>query len=79
MKGDDKIILAAHRGDRKNYPVDSSDSFVFCRAHGIVPCVCIADTREDYEKALALGCRMFTSNDIAAADEVLRALGGRGN
>jgi hypothetical protein len=45
--------------------------------NGILPCVCIPDQRETYEKAIAYGCKMFTSNDIYAATEVLRALGVR--
>ena len=63
--------------EKSGNPVNYPASFAFCREHGILPCVCIADTRENYEKALALGCRMFTSNDIAAADAVLRDLGAR--
>ena len=32
---------------------------------------------ENYRTAIEYGCRMFTSNDIYAADEVLKALGQR--
>lgn len=58
-------------------PVDFPDSFRYCTERGIRPCVCIPDTEENYRKALELGCRMFTSNDIYAADAVLRRLGVR--
>lgn len=53
------------------------ENFDYCVEHGIKPCVCIPDTVENYRTAIAYGCRMFTSNDIYAADEVLKALGER--
>ncbi len=53
------------------------ENFAFCVERGIKPCVCIPDTSENYRVAIAHGCRMFTSNDIHAADAVLRALGER--
>lgn len=59
-------------------PVDFPENFEYCVERGILPCVCIADTVENYEKALRYGCKMFTSNDIYAADAVLRQLGVRG-
>ena len=58
-------------------PVDFPDSFRYCTERGIRPCVCIPDREETYRRALELGCRMFTSNDIHAADAVLRRLGVR--
>ena len=53
------------------------ENFAYCVEKGIKPCVCIADTVENYSKAIEYGCRMFTSNDIYAADAVLRELGER--
>ena len=40
--------------------------------------IVLPDTVENYQKAIDLGVRMFTSNDIATADKVLRELGERG-
>jgi len=58
-------------------PVDYPHNFTYCTENNILPCVCVPDVREDYEKYLALGCRMFTSNDIYEADKILRALDAR--
>ena len=58
-------------------PVEYPENFAHCVANGILPCVCIPDVRETYEKAIAYGCKMFTSNDIYTGAEVLRALGVR--
>ena len=55
----------------------SPENFTYCVEHGIKPCVCVVDTVENYKLAIELGCRMFTSNDIYAADAVLRELGER--
>ena len=57
--------------------VDCPQGFLHCQANGILPCVCIKDTRENYEKALALGCRMFTTNDIYTCHALLQELGVR--
>jgi hypothetical protein len=58
-------------------PVEFADNFAYCKAHDILPCVCIPDREDTYAKALELGCRMFTSNDIYEADRILRILGYR--
>ncbi len=58
-------------------PLDFPHNFAYCEEHKILPCVCVQDTMEDYEKYIRLGCRMFTSNDIYEADKILRALGQR--
>lgn len=44
---------------------------------GILTCILVADTEEQYKKALDLGCRMFTSDDPKKGIEILRALGER--
>ncbi|MBO7176054.1 MAG: hypothetical protein J6W14_01650, partial [Clostridia bacterium] len=53
------------------------ENFDYCIEKGIKPCVCIPDTEENYRQAIEYGCRMFTSNDIYAADEVMKTLGVR--
>ena len=58
-------------------PVEFADNFMYCKNYGILPCVCIPDREDTYEKALELGCKMFTSNDIFEADRILRKLGCR--
>ena len=58
-------------------PVDYPENFMHCVEHGIIPCVCIPDLEETYGKALELGCKMFTSNDIYAGTEVLKKLSVR--
>ena len=55
-------------------PLDYPHNFEYCLSHNILPCVCLADTPEIYSRALALGCRMFTSNDIYTAKELLTTL-----
>lgn len=58
-------------------PLDFRANFDYCLEHGIKPCICLSDTEEIYQKAIDLGCRMFTSNDIYAATEILKKLGER--
>lgn len=58
-------------------PLDYADNFEYCIANGIQPCVCLPDTMEIYSKAIQLGCRMFTSNDIYEAGRILKQLNER--
>ena len=58
-------------------PMACPESFIHCNENKIYPCVCLPDYLEIYEKCIELGCKMFTSNDIFAADEVLKKLGVR--
>ena len=58
-------------------PLDYPHNFVYCEKNKILPCVCVPDALEDYDRYIQLGCRMFTSNDIYEADRILRALGQR--
>jgi len=58
-------------------PLDYPHNFVYCEKNKILPCVCVPDILEDYDRYIQLGCRMFTSNDIYKADKILRALGRR--
>lgn len=62
------------RGER---PIDYPENFEYCNERGIFPCVCVPDELDTYKKYIELGCRMFTSNDIVAADKILRELGKR--
>ena len=62
------------KGDR---PLDYPENFAYCNERGILPCVCVPDEIESYKQYIELGCRMFTSNDIVAADRILRELGER--
>jgi glycerophosphoryl diester phosphodiesterase len=58
-------------------PLDNPENFKYCTDRGILPCVCVPDTAETYREYINLGCRMFTSNDVTAADKILRELGVR--
>lgn len=58
-------------------PVEFADNFEYCKAYGILPCVCIPDLEDTYAKALEMGCKMFTSNDVHEADRILKKLGYR--
>lgn len=58
-------------------PVDYPENFAYCLENGVIPCVCIPDTWENYEKALRYGCKMFTSNNIYEADRLLKEMGVR--
>ena len=63
--------------ERGHLPIEYEAGFSYCRSHGLIPCVCIPDTKEAYAKAIAMGSRMFTSNNIYEADRILRELGVR--
>lgn len=58
-------------------PMDFPENFAYCQSKGILPCVCVPDELSTYAEYIRLGCRMFTSNDICRADEILRTLGVR--
>jgi len=58
-------------------PLDFPENFEYCVSKNIYPCVCFADTMANYKKALELGCRMFTSNDIETAHKLLQELNVR--
>ena len=55
-------------------PIEFKENFDFCIKNGVIPCLCIPDTFEDYKKAIAYGCKMFTSNNIAEAKRILTEL-----
>lgn len=54
--------------------LDFKENFDFCNKNGILPCLCIPDTLEDYKIAIDYGCRMFTSNNILEAARILAEL-----
>ena len=58
-------------------PLDYPENFKYCTDRDILPCVCVPDLLDTYEKYIELGCRMFTSNDIEAAESILKKLGKR--
>ena len=62
------------KGER---PIDYPENFAWCTDHGILPCVCVPDELDAYRRYIELGCRMFTTNDVIAADEILKSLGYR--
>ena len=57
--------------------LDNPEHFGYCAERGILPCICIKDEIESYRRAIELGCRMFTTNDIYECDRILRELGAR--
>jgi glycerophosphoryl diester phosphodiesterase len=63
--------------DWRKSVLDYPENFTYCLERGILPCVCVADDLDAYRRYIELGCRMFTSNDIEAADRILRELGAR--
>ena len=54
--------------------LDYPENFEYCIDHGILPCVCVAENFDTYKRYVELGCRMFTSNDIYAAERILKEL-----
>lgn len=58
-------------------PLDYRENFDYCLSRGILPCVCISDTYESYQKALEMGCKMFTTNDMRECDQILKQLSVR--
>lgn len=53
---------------------DFPHNFEHCIKNNIFPCVCVPDITDAYRKYIELGCKMFTSNDIFKADEILKTL-----
>ncbi len=55
-------------------PIEFKENFDFCIQNGVIPCLCIPDTINDYKNAVDYGCKMFTSNNIAEAIQILSEL-----
>lgn len=62
-------------GEPRQLP--SKERFDDCLALGMKPCICLPDVVEVYQPAIERGCRMFTSDDPAAADKLMKELGVR--
>lgn len=54
--------------------LDFKENFDYCLENGILPCLCIPDNLNDYKKAIDYGCKMFTSNNVAEAEKILKEL-----
>ena len=52
----------------------SKENFDYCINNKIIPCLCIQDNVDDYRKAIDYGCKMFTSNNICEAAQILSEL-----
>lgn len=61
----------------ENHTAGFKEDYDYAIERGVLTCILVADTEEEYKKALDMGCRMFTSNDPRKGLEVLRALGKR--
>lgn len=55
-------------------PLNYPENFEYCNKNNILPCVCVPDELETYQKYIELGCKMFTSNDVVLANEILKKL-----
>lgn len=64
-------------GKTPEHPAGRKEDYDYALQRGIIPCICFADTEENYALALELGCRMFTSNDPAEGLKILEKLGQR--
>ena len=61
----------------EEHPAGFAKDYDYAKERDILTCILVADTAKQYKMALDMGCRMFTSDDPAAAIEVLRELGER--
>lgn len=61
----------------KDHPAGFPEDYAEDDGLDLWTCILVPDTVEMYEKALSMGCRMFTSDDPATAVEVLKQLGKR--
>ena len=56
-------------------PAGFQEDYDYAIQRDILTCILMPDTEEMYQKALSMGCRMFTSNDPEKGIAVLRKLG----
>ena len=61
----------------EEHPTGFQKDYDYAKERDILTCILVADTAEQYRKALDMGCRMFTSDDPKTAIQVLRELGER--
>lgn len=64
-----------HKDD--SHPAGFREDYDFAMERGIRTCILVPDTEEMYQLALSMGCRMFTSDDPATAQRLLKKLGVR--
>ena len=57
--------------------LECKENFAYCVENGVLPCLCIPDVLDDYKLAIDLGCKMFTSNNVERAAEILKELNVR--
>lgn len=57
--------------------IDFKENWDYCNENGVLTCILLPDTVENYKKCLEYGCKMFTSNDIYTAEKVMKELGVR--
>ena len=54
-----------------------AEDYAFADQNEVLTCILVPDTEEHYQKAIDMGCRMFTSDDPTTGVAVLKALGKR--
>lgn len=59
------------------HPAGFPEDYEFAKKHDICCCILVQDTDEQYQKALSMGCRMFTSDNPVEGLAVLKRLGER--
>ena len=78
---DKPLISFLHWAAMWNKPEDATagraQDYEYAIKNDILCCILVADTKEEYGKALSMGCRMFTSDDPSKAISVLKELGQR--
>ena len=59
------------------HPEGFREDYEYALKRGLLPCILVPDEEMHYRRALEMGCRMFTSDDPAAAADILDRLGCR--
>jgi predicted dehydrogenase len=65
------------RTSYENHITGFAEDYAYADEREILTCILVPDTEEQYQKALDMGCRMFTSDDPATGVAVLKKLGKR--
>ena len=60
-----------------DHPYGFKKDYAYADDKNAYTCILVYDTVENYDGALKLGCKMFTTNDIFKADKALKQLGKR--
>ena len=61
----------------EDHPAGFREDYDYAALKGMQTCILVPDTEEMYQKAIDMGCKMFTSDDPAKAVEILKNLGYR--